>query len=98
MVAFLSGLLSECVITDANVIPRTVEAGCPGGVSTLADVVRLMRAEGAYTNVHTVAHPGGETRGNIQELVAVLKEAGSGHGAGFFYSRGPACRNLAGPP
>ena len=62
----VSGLLAQGDITNANVIPRTELQGCPGGVTNLADVVALMRSGGAYTNVHTVANPGGETRGPIQ--------------------------------
>ena len=60
-----NGLLSEGTITNANVIPRPNSAACPGGVANLDDVIEKMNNGGAYVNVHTVAKPGGEIRGDI---------------------------------
>jgi hypothetical protein len=75
VVAFLFGLvpagvteegrLAEGTITDANVIARPNSAECPGGVSNLDDVLEKMQSGGAYVNVHTLAFPGGEARGQI---------------------------------
>jgi hypothetical protein len=61
-----NGVLSEGVATDANVIPRPASAQCPGGVANLQDVIDKMNSGGAYVNVHTVAFPGGEIRGDIK--------------------------------
>jgi hypothetical protein len=61
-----NGVLSEGTITNANVIPRPDSAACPGGVANLDDVIEKMNNDGAYVNVHTVAIPGGEIRGDIK--------------------------------
>ena len=61
----ISGILAQGLKTNADVIPRADSAACPGGVANLGDVIAKMRSGGAYTNVHTVANPGGETRGPI---------------------------------
>lgn len=61
-----SGVLNEGTITNANVIPRAASAACPGGVANLDDVIEKMNNGGAYVNVHTVANPGGEIRGDIK--------------------------------
>ncbi len=61
----VSGVLNQGVITGANVIPRGNSAACPGGVANLADVLAKIRTGGAYANVHTIANPGGEIRGEI---------------------------------
>jgi hypothetical protein len=61
----INGVLSSGVITAANVIARPDSAACPGGVANFDDLIAKLRTGGAYTNVHTVAHPGGETRGFI---------------------------------
>jgi len=53
------GVLAEGVITDASIV-----AGVP--ITSLADLVDVIRAGGAYVNVHTTANPGGEVRGQIQ--------------------------------
>jgi hypothetical protein len=60
-----NGVLSEGVRTDDNVIPLPDSAACPGGISDFADLVEKIRSGGAYVNVHTVDHPGGEIRGQI---------------------------------
>lgn len=49
-----SGVLAEGVITDEMVTGYT-----------LAELVDIMLAEGAYVNVHTSQNPGGEIRGQI---------------------------------
>ncbi len=55
-----NGVLAEGVITDANVVdPPNIDL-------TLADVVDAMMAGNAYVNVHTLAFPGGEIRGQIK--------------------------------
>ena len=61
-----NGVLSQGTITNANVIPRPDSAACPGGVANLDDVIEKMNNDGAYVNVHTVAIPGGEIRGDIK--------------------------------
>ena len=61
----VNGILAEGTITQANVIARPDSAACPGGVSTLADVIAKMRSGGAYANVHTLEFPAGEERGTI---------------------------------
>lgn len=63
----INGILSEGTITDGNVIPRPDSEACPGGVGDLDDLIAKMRSGGAYVNVHTVEHPGGEIRGQIRE-------------------------------
>lgn len=62
----VNGVLSGGDITDADVIERPDSAACPGGVANLADVVEKMSSGGAYVNVHTLANPGGEIRGQIR--------------------------------
>jgi len=53
--------VSNATFTDANIVLRTTPCG-----ATLADVVAAMQAGMTYANVHTVANPGGEIRGQIQ--------------------------------
>lgn len=60
-----NGILSEGSATDAEVIARPDSAVCPGGVSDLADVISQIRAGNAYVNVHTLANPAGEVRGQL---------------------------------
>jgi hypothetical protein len=70
------GVLAANTFGAANVRPTT-NPNCPGGVSTLADVIARIRSGNAYVNVHTddgVApgntgpgdFPGGEVRGQIE--------------------------------
>jgi hypothetical protein len=62
----LNGRLSTGTITAASVIPRPDSAECPGGIADLDDVLAKIRAGQAYVNVHTLAHPGGEIRGQLE--------------------------------
>lgn len=55
----LDGVLAEGVITDASIVP-----GVP--LTSLADLVDVIRAGGAYVNVHTSVNPSGEIRGQIR--------------------------------
>ena len=59
------GQLSEGTITEAEIITVSDSAACPGGVSSLAELLDQMRRGNTYVNVHTTAHPGGEIRGQI---------------------------------
>lgn len=58
-----NGILAEGTITQANLIPRPAI----GFGGTMAELVTRMRTGGAYVNVHTLAIPGGEVRGQIHE-------------------------------
>jgi hypothetical protein len=72
------GVLAEGTFTNANVIARPDNAACPGGVSSLADVLAKIKAHGTYVNVHTSDgnttpnegpgdFPGGEIRGQLDK-------------------------------
>ena len=58
-----TGLLAQGTIVEADLIPR--EAIGFGG--TMPELVAAMRSGGAYVNVHTLAFPGGEVRGQVRE-------------------------------
>jgi hypothetical protein len=60
-----NGTLNEGTLTNANVIPVGSSAACPGGVANFDDLIAKMQSGGAYVNVHTIAFPGGEIRGNL---------------------------------
>jgi len=61
----VSGFLAADGITDADVMSLPDSSACPGGVSNLADLIEHMRNGNAYVNVHTLAHPSGEVRGQL---------------------------------
>ena len=55
-------LIAEGVIRDENVIAR------PGFEASVANLLQRMRQGRAYVNLHTVAHPPGEIRGQLDVL------------------------------
>lgn len=58
-----NGILAEGDITAANLIARPAISFR----ATMPELVAKLRDGGAYVNVHTVAHPGGEVRGQVEE-------------------------------
>lgn len=52
--------VSNARFTNANIVN-------PACGATLADLVESMRNGNTYANVHTVAHPAGEIRGQIEQ-------------------------------
>lgn len=54
-----NGVLAAGVITDASLVGPLVG-------QTLADLITVIEEGNAYVNVHTVANPGGEVRGQIR--------------------------------
>lgn len=56
----LNGILANGTVSEDDIIPR---ASC--GVTDLDSLLREIRRGAAYINVHTIAHPGGEIRGQI---------------------------------
>jgi hypothetical protein len=62
----LNGILAQGSFKQEKLIPRPDSAACPGGVATLEQLLAKMEAGDAYVNVHTLAHPGGEIRGQIK--------------------------------
>jgi CHRD domain len=72
------GVLAERTFTNAHVIAQPDSTACPGGVSSLADVLAKIKASGTYVNVHTSDgdetpnegpgdFPGGEIRGQLDK-------------------------------
>lgn len=61
----VNGVLAEGDITAANIIARPESASCSGGLQTFDDLLRHIREGSAYVNVHTLAYPGGEIRGQL---------------------------------
>jgi hypothetical protein len=53
--------VSNATITDANVILTTTPCG-----ATLATILDAARHGNVYVNVHSVAHPGGVARGQLE--------------------------------
>jgi hypothetical protein len=66
----VDGELAEGTLTNAGFLPAG-GAVCPGligrPVNNIAALVFAMRDGLIYANVHTVAHPGGEIRGQLLE-------------------------------
>jgi hypothetical protein len=52
--------------TDANVMPPAPGSTCPHVINNLRDLAVAIRAGNTYVNVHSVANPGGEVRGQLQ--------------------------------
>jgi CHRD domain-containing protein len=63
----VNGVLAKGTITNADVIPAPDSSACPGGLANFDELIAKMRAGDAYVNVHTIANPGGEIRGQIRE-------------------------------
>jgi len=61
-----SGTLAEGTRTDANIIAQPDSPVCPGGLANLHDLIVQMRHGNTYVNVHTLANPAGEIRGQIR--------------------------------
>lgn len=62
----INGIASEGTVTAADVIPRPDSPACPGGIANFAELVARIQSGEAYVNVHTLANPGGEIRGQIR--------------------------------
>lgn len=56
--------IESATITDANVLPAGLT--CPHPITNLRELVDAIRNGEAYVNVHTVAHPPGEVRGQLR--------------------------------
>lgn len=75
VIAFLFGLepggvnvdgdLARGELTDADILPAG--ATCTVPVHDIASLAHAMQAGIIYANVHTVAHPGGEIRGQLMD-------------------------------
>jgi hypothetical protein len=58
-----NGVLATGTITGVIALPDSPE--CPGGVADLDDLIAKLQAGEAYANVHTLANPPGEIRGQL---------------------------------
>ncbi len=63
----VDGDLAEFTVTDANITP--ISAACPSPITTTIDSISTLAQEmqnsNIYANVHTVANPTGEIRGQL---------------------------------
>lgn len=62
----VNGILAEGDITSEDIRSRPDSPSCSGGLQTFEDLISRLRNGTAYVNVHTLAYPGGEIRGQIQ--------------------------------
>jgi len=58
--------IENATVTDANVIPPAAGGPCPHVINNLRDLAEAIRQGNTYANVHTVANPGGEVRGQLR--------------------------------
>lgn len=62
----VNGRLAKFALRNANIEPTA--QGCSPAINTLTDLVTAVNAGTIYANVHTVAHPTGEIRGQLTTL------------------------------
>ncbi len=79
IVAFLAGFhdlgwnvdgnwIRDVKLTDDNIlVGATPSTTCPDTIETIADLFDAILAGNVYANVHTVANPAGEVRGQVEE-------------------------------
>lgn len=75
IVAFLSGLipggfdqdglLAAATLKDANIVATAADCQL-NAIADIDDLVEAIRAGNIYMNVHTIAHPTGEIRGQLE--------------------------------
>jgi hypothetical protein len=58
--------VENATATDDNVMPPAAGGPCPVPINNLRDLAAAIRQGYTYANVHTVAHPGGEFRGQLR--------------------------------
>jgi hypothetical protein len=78
IVAFLAGFhdrgwdvdgrwIDNATLTDDNVLAAaTPSPTCPNDINNLRDLAQAGRDGNLYANVHTIAHAGGEVRGQLE--------------------------------
>jgi hypothetical protein len=57
----VDGELADFTLTDANIVANT----CSPVITTMDQLISAIQAGNIYANVHTVAHPNGEIRGQL---------------------------------
>jgi hypothetical protein len=65
----VDGRLARFTLTNANITAVGADCVPTAGmaITSIADLARAMQEGKIYANVHTVAHPGGEVRGQLEE-------------------------------
>ena len=67
----VDGRLAKFTLKDANITAITPHPDCMTtigmDITSIADLAQAVRAGKIYANVHTVAHPSGEIRGQLTE-------------------------------
>ena len=61
------GMLAQGTFTAADVLPVVNNPVCPGDITSFDDLVEKLETGGAYVNVHTLANPSGEIRGQLTD-------------------------------
>ena len=64
----VDGHLAKFTLTNDNILAdATPSETCPADINTLEDLAEAMQDGLVYANVHTVANPGGEIRGQMEQ-------------------------------